>query len=72
VSGLVTVVFVDKSYFKMAVPLLNCTVLEQRAVIRYFMVSRRKKSVIYRETSAKVCCPSGFFCATITGGRIQS
>jgi hypothetical protein len=44
VSGLLTVVFVDKSSLKMAVPLSNYTVLEQRAVIRCFMVSRRKNS----------------------------
>jgi hypothetical protein len=35
VSGSVSVVFVFKSSFKMAAPLLNCIAVEQQAAIRF-------------------------------------
>jgi len=36
VSGLVSVVFVYKSFLKMVAPLLNCTAVEQQAVTYFF------------------------------------
>jgi len=41
VAVLVSPVFVYKSLLKMAAQLLNCTAPEQRAVIRFFVDSRR-------------------------------
>jgi len=38
VSGLVSVVFVYRSSLKMVAPLLNCTVVEQQAMIHFFEV----------------------------------
>jgi hypothetical protein len=56
VSGLIGIVFVYRCVFKKAAPLLNCTDVEQRAVIR-FLFKKRPKHVttpeIYRRMLAQ-------------------
>jgi hypothetical protein len=51
-SGLVSVVFVYKSSLKMAELFSNCTVVEQRALIGFFVVRRRINSEICRRMLA--------------------
>jgi hypothetical protein len=53
VSGLFSVVFAYKSSSKMAALLLNCTAVEQRAVIRFLWSEGIKTSEIYRRMLAQ-------------------
>ena len=49
VSGLVSVDFVYKLSLKMAEPFLNCRDVEQRALMRFFVVRRHKISEFLSE-----------------------
>jgi hypothetical protein len=52
VSGLVSVVFFYKSSLKMAGKFSHCTVVKQRAVIRFLLSQGVKTSEIYRRMLA--------------------
>jgi len=55
VSGLVSVAFVYISFLKMVVPLSNFTVVEQRALTRYFCSEGVQASEIHRRILAQYC-----------------